>query len=340
MANISYEYKGTNNYVYSVDIRKNESNIEISIGDKNSIMGGKFKISLSLEEIQKLNRYYKQFENIEEIYQNFTEIEDISKLTKIELDKDLLKFSLTIPNIPKTNPNKCIELMIKGEKMSENDILFKLCDKVKEIDVLKRKNEYLFHLLGKTEKDFENYEKAKELFPNLSEIIEYSNVIRYNDLIPVQEGILKKLNKKIKDIKLIYRASRDGDGCSKFHSKCNGIQNTVTFVKAKNGRKFGGFSEQAWNSNGDWYTDNNTFLFSLDSKECYFYKQGNCMYGHSSYGPYWGSGADLYTSDRFNSHNGGSTQSSSFEYNGKTNCLSGKTSFKTEDYEVYQLTLE
>ena len=66
------------------------------------------------------------------------------------------------------------------------------------------------------------------------------------------------------------------------------------------------------------------------------------MLGHSDCGPYWGGGADLNTYIRNQVHPnfGYSTQSSSFEYNGKTNCLSGKTSFKTEDYEVYQLTLE
>ena len=64
------------------------------------------------------------------------------------------------------------------------------------------------------------------------------------------------------------------------------------------------------------------------------------MYGHSSYGPLWGSGYDLYLNNSCLSNSSGSNQSSSFEYNGKTNCLSGNTSFQTEDYEVYQLTLE
>ena len=137
MVSIRYECKGKNNCTYLVEIKRNQSKIDISILEQNSI-SGKFKMSLSLEEFQKLNKYYMQFENIEDIYQDLADIEKINELTSIEVDKDLLKFVLTIPNIPKRNPNKCLELMIKGEKMSENEILFSLCEKVKEIDLLKR----------------------------------------------------------------------------------------------------------------------------------------------------------------------------------------------------------
>ena len=338
IASISYNCKGSDKAFYSVEIKPNQSKLEISVHSKDSIMNEKYKISLTLEELYKQNKYFKQFDSVDEIFQDLTEIENINELTEITIERDMLKFFLTLPKIGKSNPNKRLELMIKGEKMSENDILFRLCEKVKEIDVLKRKNDYLFHVLGKTEKDFEIYEKAKELFPNLTGNIEDSKVIQCDDLFVVQEGILKKLNKKIKDIKLLYRASRDNDNVNTFHSKCNGIPNTVTFVKAKNGRRFGGFTEKGWNSNNNWYVDNNTFLFSLDSKECYYYKSGNCMYGHSSYGTNWGAGNDLCICNNCLSNNSCSCQSS-FEYNGKTNCLSGSSNFQTEDYEVYQITL-
>ena len=339
MEYMSYECKGKNNCIYSVEIRQNQSKINIFIQDKNSIINGKFKISLSLEELHKLNKYYKQYDTIEEVYQDFANLKNINELTSIELDKNFLKFCLTIPSIPKTSQNKCLELMIKSEEMSENDILICLCEKVKEIDVLKRKTDYLFYVLGKTEKDFENYERHKKQFPNLTGDVENSKVIKCNDLSIVQEGILKKLNKKIKDIKLLYRASRDGE--NSFHFKCDNITNTVTFVKAKNGRKFGGFTEKGWNSNGQYYTDENAFLFSLDNYECYFYKEGNCMYGYSASGPIWGSGYDLYLSDNcLKENNSQSRQTNNFEYNGKLNCLSGGELFQPEDYETYQLIFE
>ena len=50
-------------------------------------------------------------------------------------------------------------------------------------------------------------------------------------------GIKQKLNKTIKEAKFLYRASRDGDS-NQFHSRCDGKENSVTFVKTKNWRKF------------------------------------------------------------------------------------------------------
>ena len=47
---------------------------------------------------------------------------------------------------------------------------------------------------------------------------------------------------------LKYRASRDGFRSIDFHSKCDGIANTLTVIKAKTSNIFGGFTEQKWNS--------------------------------------------------------------------------------------------
>ena len=332
---ISYEYKGKNNCVYSVQIIKNQTKIDILILDNNSKTNRKFKISLSLEELNKLNGHPKKYENIEEVYQYFAEIKNISELTSIELDKNLLKFRLIIP---KDNSSKYIELIIKNEEMSENDILFSLCEKEKEIDELKKKNDLLFYLLDRTEKDFETYSGLKESFSTLTES---SKIIKYDDLMVIQKGILKKSNKIIKDIKLIYRATKDGDSGNAFHSKCDNIPNTVTFIKAKNGKRFGGFTEKGWNSSCKWYIDNNSFLFSLDSKECYFFKGETCMYGCPNYGPEWGTGSDLFLDDKCLSNNNSCTrQTKNFEYNEKRDCLSGGENFQPEDYETYQLILE
>ena len=68
-------------------------------------------------------------------------------------------------------------------------------------------------------------------------------------------------------LELKYRASRDGFSSSDFHSHCDGIPNTLTVIKAKSGNIFGGFTEQAWHSRGDYVTDPKAFLFSLVNKE-------------------------------------------------------------------------
>ena len=64
----------------------------------------------------------------------------------------------------------------------------------------------------------------------------------------MQWALKKTLDKTIKEARLLYRASRDGDS-TQFHSKCDGKENTVTFVLSKNGRRFGGFSNKGFHSN-------------------------------------------------------------------------------------------
>ena len=189
--------------------------------------------------------------------------------------------------------------------------------------------------MGITEEDFKVFEDAYEKLP-----IRESKIVTPEDFATVQIGIKEKLNKTIKGAKLLYRASRDGDNSNQFHSKCDGIENTVTFVKSKNGRKFGGFANKAFNSSGNWISDPNCFVFSLLHKECYYYNKGYMIHGGSSYGPIWGSGHDLYMASGCLSNTSSQTNQSSFDYKGKSNALSGSSNFQAEDYETYQLILE
>ena len=229
--------------------------------------------------------------------------------------------------------------MLPAAEVKESELILKLCQEVEKIDILEKKINYIFMCIGKTEKDFKLYEELPKNLKKLSNVSE-SKIVTPEDFLTVQEGISEKLKKTIKGAKLLYRASRDGDS-NQFHSKCDGIENTVTFVKSKNGRKFGGFANKAFHSNNSWISDPNCFVFSLLYKECYYYNNnGNMIYGSSSGGPYWGAGSDLYMGSDCLSKVNCSTNQSSFDYKGKSNALSGSTSFQAEDYETYQLILE
>ena len=66
------------------------------------------------------------------------------------------------------------------------------------------------------------------------------------------------------------------------------------------------------------------------------------IYGSSSFGPLWGSGNghDLQMATGCLNNTSSGTNQNSFDYKGKSNALSGGTSFQAEDYETYQLILE
>ena len=63
---------------------------------------------------------------------------------------------------------------------------------------------------------------------------------------------------------LIYRASEDGFGAEDFHSKCDGICNTLTLFKPNGSSNiFGGFTSVSWDSRNNFKEDVNAFIFSL-----------------------------------------------------------------------------
>ena len=84
----------------------------------------------------------------------------------------------------------------------------------------------------------------------------------------------KDENKNIKDIKLLYRGSRDGFEAKSFHEKCDNKGETLTIIESKDNYIFGGYTEINWDStiwNGKIGEDNNSrrngigneFIFTL-----------------------------------------------------------------------------
>ncbi len=65
---------------------------------------------------------------------------------------------------------------------------------------------------------------------------------------------------------LIYQATKHGFLISDFHSKCDGILNTLMIIKTSDSYVFGGFTTQDWSNNeegNNFKSDSNAFLFSL-----------------------------------------------------------------------------
>lgn len=298
-----------------------------------------YKLSFNLENFHKLNKFFKQFESIEEVFDFIVGLDELDQKISVVTEENFAKLTISLPIISKGYSYNNIELMVPIVEVKENDLIVKLCEKAEKLNIIELKLKYILSCLSKTEEDFNIY--AETLFylnKNIKNI--ESKIITVDDFVVPAIGIKTKLNKKIKEVKLLYRASRDGDS-TQFHNKCNGKTNTITFVKAINGRKFGGFASLGWHSNNSWMQDKNAFVFSLNSKECFYYVSGNGIYGSSSYGPLWGPGHDLYLASGCLSNNSSTTnQSASYNYNGKTLTLSGGSNFQAEDYETYECIFE
>ena len=334
---LSYEIIDDNRIIYTIKFTKNETNIEILITEKSSL-STTYKTSFEVKNFHEINKFFKQFDDIQEIFEYICDLEEISSNTSIIIQKKFAKLNIKLPSVSKSKSNNNLLLKIPRIELNEKDLIVELCQQVKKIDILESKMNFLFLSIGKTEKDFYSFDNI--LKTNIKENdLEKSKIIHVKDFKLISEGIYKKLQQSIKEVKLLYRATRDGDSSSSFHSKCNGKSYTVTFIKTKSGKKFGGFAYSAWYSNNQWISDYYVFVFSLDNNECYYYNSSGYMsYGSSSCGPYFGN-SDIIISNGCLSNNS-STSQNSFNYKGKNYALNGNSSFQVEEYEVYQLTLE
>ena len=335
---ISLNILSSENKSYNVKFYQSFGKLEITI--KNDyLLSYSYKVSLQIEDLHKLNKYFRQFDTIEEILEDLNDIEKLEEKIDITSEGKFAKLIIAISSNGKKKKAN-IEIILPNVEAKENDLIISLCEKVEKIGVLEKKINYLLYALGKTETDFELYENLKSIVTkNIKDI--KSEIITQDDFITVSFGIKKTMNKTIKKARLLYRASSDGDNSMIFHSKCDGIPNTVTFVKSQNGRKFGGFANQSFNTTNNWINDLNSFVFSLDFRECYCEKKNKkILLGNSSYGPIWGNGYDLSLYSGCLTNTSSTTEQSSFDYRGRNYSLSGVEEFKVEDYETYELILE
>ena len=268
---LSYDLEEFNKYSFKIQFKLNENKIIISAFDKISVISQIYKLEFSLDDFHKLDKYFKRYDSLTELYEYLSEIE-IEKNTKIELEENFINLTISFPTGSVKKPFKKINFMLPKIEIKESDIILKLCEKVKEIEILKEKINYLYYYLNVDEKYFEKYIQYKTN-PNFLQVTNQSNIIsNILELMIPLKGIHQNLNKKIKEIKLLYQATKDGDKRKDFHSKCDGKENTLTFIKSNNGKKFGGFISVKWNQNNGYTKDENAFVFSLDDKKCYFYK--------------------------------------------------------------------
>ena len=118
------------------------------------------------------------------------------------------------------------------------------------------------------------------------------------------EGFFASQGQKIKSVKLLFRGSQNNFSAGSFHTVCNGQGQTITICENTYGKKFGGYTPLAWNSNGAYYTDSTykSFTFSLSNNHKFVSEASstNHQYCHSIQGPTFGDGHDIYIAETCN----------------------------------------
>ena len=342
------------------DSSKDEFNLKVYQGKNSIIFHARILKDLSetlyneetdFEEFCNLNQFFKKFSSIAEIFAIL--FENVKK-NEIIVKKAEKRVNLTV-KFETGGKFEEINFFLKPEKADIDNIALNLCIKVIEIDEkLKEDDKKLDNIKEEIkeiksemkegrEESSKNQKEMKDILHLIKKSLAIgSQIIKYNEFKFIESAIRKNLGKNVKYYKLIYRGSRNGFRAEDFHEKCDGKTNTIVFVQAKNGRRFGGFSEAKWDKSDSYKNSPNGFLFSLDNKEVFYNKKNECdIYCCGEKGPIFGDGHDLFIDDNCNRTNDNCDNTNhSYDTLGKEYALAGTKYFYVEDYEVYQLDLE
>ena len=143
----------------------------------------------------------------------------------------------------------------------------------------------------------------------------------------------------------LYKASCDGDNINAFHSKCDGVKNTlILIITDDDKRKFGGFTTKEWDKSNKYKYDDKAFLFSLDLLEFYpildKYRNKSINCRENFYAPIFGN--DLFIFDGFFTSKLNKTEEKYFDYSNSKMVkeeykLSGQKYFTVTEMEVYKV---
>ena len=137
----------------------------------------------------------------------------------------------------------------------EKELNNSLIQKNEVKNILKKCNEYYDQNIN-MKMDFMDEGIDSEIFKSKEEFIFIKN------------NITKRVNKKIKNFKQIYKASSNGDNINAFQENFLFCPNILILILTDEKKRFGGFTQSEFELNKYKY-DPVAFLFSLDNKEIY-----------------------------------------------------------------------
>ncbi len=285
---------------FQVKIAKNkdQNKIFIKLSKLNELIDIFYETTLTLEEMMKLDKMFRAYDDLEELYESFKAFFEEDKVMIKEVKDDSITMGLKISSM--TGKEKIVEIKIyKKEKMKDN-IIKELCVKINkleeenknlknEIKTIRNDLDELKKWKNEKEDDMKKLIKIKK--NNITELID-SKILTKKEEFEFIEKAYKNDNEiaKNKDFKpkLLYRATRDGDSASIFHNKCDKISGTMTLVKTKKGYIFGGCTDATWDGSG-YKKDDKAICFSIDLNKVYKSKKTNSsIYCGSNYGPVFG----------------------------------------------------
>ena len=283
-----------NSSIYKLILKSSSDSIRFELYDKSLPVGISYQNTLNTKKLQEINQFFNSLNSIERVIKFFKTQLDRNKLNIKQNDSKIQIFFINPADEDET-------IYIDLNKIQEdndstiNKLIQIIKDMKEELKILKEQTIQSLIDDNKTMK-----EQIKELMKEIKILKEkdiiISNLDKESIIVQKKEDI-DLINswirhsfycKKIK-YKKLYRAREDGDKASDFHKLCDKKGPTLTIGKTRKGYIFGGFTMMPWSSNGNYATDVNAFVFSLNQKK-YFRTQDatNSIGCQSQYGPKFG----------------------------------------------------
>jgi hypothetical protein len=122
----------------------------------------------------------------------------------------------------------------------------------------------------------------------------------------MKQWLLNQLPMKVMALTLLFSGNSHGWKISKFHELCDEKGPTITVMKSKAARVFGGFAMQSWDSETGEKADEKAFIYSIDRQQIYrVIDTQKALYCCSGHGPCFGGYALGLAEDPLNDENGG-----------------------------------
>ena len=253
-------------YNIVLSILENENKLIIEAKSKNIFQIFYYMGVFILDDIIKLNNFFKLYSNIKEVRDLIIEgkSKDKLRITSIDDKKGLI---LTLSFFSGYD-EKQIDFILSKRKIEKEDILQLLSDKIifleSENKFIKEKYDKLNNNYLQLKNEFEEVKNWKIKYENeMEELMKIKNnqetlkqidskIIKTKEELKLIDDRIKNndeiLKKKTINYKLLYRGTRDGDKVQTFHSKCDNKKPTVTIIKTNKRMRFGGYTEQIWNA--------------------------------------------------------------------------------------------
>ena len=320
------------NINFLLSLSTNEKIIFFEIEKENEFPKKEYNLLLDLEQLININKYFNQFESINEVKSSFETLIEMKKISLINEEKEI-KIKIINP----LNKNEFYISIPLKEKSLKNEIdsiipyITSLNDKINKLEnrvsILENKVNELYSIKEEYCKlKTKNIEKENKLFQE-------SNIIKSED----EKIILSWFDRKPLRFNLLLNTKKDGDLTSTFYQKCGNKCPTMLFVKTTNGDIFGGYTTQLWSKSG-FSADEKSFVFSLNLKQKYkVTNKDKAILFRDSYFQFGRCCFRICNNCTTNSSNYINDNKNSYDIPSGYALTGGQSNFVVSSYEVYQI---